>query len=212
MSSTAQDPVRQRRKKCFAANVRLLIGTGSTPAAQLAESLGIPDRTIWRWQEEGAARPDSRTRLRLQQFCDHFGVTIDDLWDRDLPEKTDQRCSDADRLAERVRVIFSQSEFNVRGHLATLIHFNYFLFEQQRIKQLIEDDNRRAEEYEQAAEKHRKEFQDEKMEMYLRIAKPYRQKVEEHKTELANVEAQIPNLMKQVKEATEEMKAQGVDE
>ena len=201
MTSTAQDPVRQRRKKCFAANVRLLIQTGSTPAAQLAESLGIPDRTIWRWQEEGAAHPDRRTRPRLQQFCDHFGVTVDDLWDRDLPEKIDQRSTDAEHLAERVRVIFSESDFEVKSHLATLIHLNYFLFEQHRLKLLIKRDNVRADEYERDAERYRKEFEDEKMDMYLRFAKPYRQKVEEHKTKLAAVEAEVHKLMAEMKEA-----------
>jgi hypothetical protein len=202
MTSTAQDPVRQRRKKCFAANVRLLIQTGSTPAAQLAKTLDISDRTIWRWQEEGAAGPDSRTRPRLQQFCDHFGVTIDALWDRDLPEKVNQRSTDAEHLAERVRVIFSESEFEVKSHLATLIDLNYFLFEQHRLKRLIERDNMRVEEYERDAEKYRKEFQDEKMDMYLRFAKPYRQKVEKQKTKLAVVEAEVHKLMAVMKEAT----------
>ncbi len=198
----AQDPVRQRRKRCFAANVRLLIGTGSTPAAQLAESLGIPDRTIWRWQEEGAARPDRRTRPLLQQFCDHFGVTIDDLWDRDLPEKIDQRSTDAEHLAERVRVIFSQSKFEVKSHLATLIHLNYFLVEQHRLKLLIEQNNMRAEVYERDAEKFRKEFEDEKMDMYLRFVKRHRHSAEEHQTELAGVEAEVHKLMAVWKEAT----------
>lgn len=202
MNAMAHDPVLQRRKKCFAGNVRLLIGTGSTPAAQLAESLGIPDRTIWRWQEEGAARPDRRTRPLLQQFCDHFGVTIDDLWDRDLPEKIDQRSTDAEHLAERVRVIFSQSKFEVKSHLATLIHLNYFLFKQHRLKGLIEQDNMRAEEYERDAEKFRKEFRDEEMGMYLRFAKPHRQSAEEYKTDLAVVEAEVRKLMTEMKEAT----------
>ncbi|MAX38792.1 MAG: hypothetical protein CME33_19720 [Gimesia sp.] len=198
----AQDPVRQRRKLCFASNVRLLIRTGSTPAAQLAESLGIPDRTIWRWQEEGAAHPDKRTRIRLQQFCDHFGVTVDDLWDRDLPEKVNQRCTDADHLAERVRVIFNQSKFEIKGHLATLIHLNYFLFEQHRLKLLIEQDNMRAEEYERDAEKFRKEFQDEKMNMYFRFAKPFRKSADDRKADLAVVEAEVRKLMAEMKEVT----------
>ena len=201
MTSTAQDPVRQRRKKCFAANVRLLIQTGSTPAAQLAKSLDISARTIWRWQEEGAAGPDKRTRPRLQQFCDHFGVTVEDLWDRDLPEKVNQRSADAEHLAERVRVIFSESDFEVKSHLATLIHLNYFLFEQHRLKRLIERDNMRADGYERDAEKYRKEFQDEKMSWHLRLAEPVRQKVEKHKTRLAVVEAEVHKLTAEMKEA-----------
>jgi transcriptional regulator with XRE-family HTH domain len=90
-------------KDVFAANMARLIEQSSLSTQQISEHLGVTQRTLSRWLQEGVKKPDSRSRKPLLELCRLLDVELDDLW----VDTEAKRCSE---YARKVNELFERWE------------------------------------------------------------------------------------------------------
>lgn len=82
-------------RKTVAQNLTRLVSQSNLSRRQLAKAVGLNDKTLWRWMQQGVGRTNGENGEKLEALCQMLGVPVDVL---SCPQM-----SQADICAEKVR-------------------------------------------------------------------------------------------------------------
>lgn len=82
-------------KEAFARNLTRLVEAARWSRQELAVKVGLDEKTLWRWMQNGVGRVSGKNKESLHSLCRLLGVPPDALWEG--------RMEQADICAEKVR-------------------------------------------------------------------------------------------------------------
>jgi len=82
-------------RKTIAENLTRLVKESHWSRRQLADSVGLSDKTLWRWMRDGVVRTNGSNGEKLEALCQKLGVPVSAL--------SKPQMSRADICAEKVR-------------------------------------------------------------------------------------------------------------
>ena len=82
-------------RKTVATNLTRLVNESHLSKRQLAASVGLSDKTLWRWMQNGVDRTNGENGEKLERLCQKLGVPVSIL--------SHPRITQADICAEKAR-------------------------------------------------------------------------------------------------------------